>query len=754
MYRIKVLVTLLITMIISAQSVGQKLDNAAIQRIGDYGKIWSAVNLFHPSMAYNVINADSLYTDNIGELIKDPTAANFKYAVQKLLHKLNDLSTSIVELSVNENDSVNLPQRSLLTWLPDSIALLHFDENFMSLNNNSFGKNIASKQLKDSLKNAKGIIIDLRKTKNNDAVSDYYETIFLNSLVSFIIDHDISYIPSRSRIHYGHESQTFDMSSFYYQGWMTINPTFIRKAPNSVNKPVCLLVNRFNKNIGEAIIAVQKAGVAKVVSVDSLKGFSSTAHYIMEVADGVKVNLNLGESVFENGCKDFVPDVIVKSTVADIENSLLTASKELLTQKWQDKIICPQIANDILPAKMVETYDGMNYPSAPLRLLGLMRYWSAINYFCPNKALIKKNWDSVLNEYVPKFLSGRDSTEYIDVVARLITEIHDGHGWLDSKVWTILHRNIPEIKLKFVENKTIVFKTYNDSIRKVMSPGDEILKINDVPINEVRKNFAQIIGASNDAALQRVVTLNVLSGPENSNVRITYLHNGEVKNIIRPRTAKRYAFNNETGLPGQTKPWKKINEKTGYVDFGKIEVDQVDSMMNDFKNLDAIILDNRSYPRGTAWTLVNYLTSKKVITAKGTTMIATSPDPATTTTQSSLWEIPVTSKMIYKGKIIILVNEETQSQAEYSCMVIQAAHKNTTIIGSQTAGADGDVTGIVFPGDIQTAFSGHGIFYPDGRATQGIGIIPDIKIAPSIKGIKGGKDEVLERAIQFAKTGK
>jgi C-terminal processing protease CtpA/Prc len=64
------------------------------------------------------------------------------------------------------------------------------------------------------------------------------------------------------------------------------------------------------------------------------------------------------------------------------------------------------------------------------------------------------------------------------------------------------------------------------------------------------------------------------------------------------------------------------------------------------------------------------------------------------------------------------------------------------------------VTGILLPGGIRTSFSGHGVYYPDGRPTQGIGIVPDIKIKPTISGIKAGKDEVLERAILFARTGK
>ena len=136
-------------------------------------------------------------------------------------------------------------------------------------------------------------------------------------------------------------------------------------------------------------------------------------------------------------------------------------------------------------------------------------------------------------------------------------------------------------------------------------------------------------------------------------------------------------------------------------------------------------------------------------------MIANSPDPLTITTQDQFWPISVTPNPIqYKGKIIILVNEITQSQAEYTCMILQAAYKKVTIIGSQTAGADGDITGIKIPGGIQTAFSGHGVHYPDGRATQGIGIVPDIKISPTIKGIKEGKDEVLERALEYVKTGK
>ena len=71
------------------------------------------------------------------------------------------------------------------------------------------------------------------------------------------------------------------------------------------------------------------------------------------------------------------------------------------------------------------------------------------------------------------------------------------------------------------------------------------------------------------------------------------------------------------------------------------------------------------------------------------------------------------------------------------------------VIGNTTAGADGDVVGIQLPGGINSYFSGIGIYYPDGTETQRVGIIPDIYIWPTVKGIKEGRDELLEKALEW-----
>src|SRR5690606_26548095 len=78
----------------------------------------------------------------------------------------------------------------------------------------------------------------------------------------------------------------------------------------------------------------------------------------------------------------------------------------------------------------------------------------------------------------------------------------------------------------------------------------------------------------------------------------------------------------------------------------------------------------------------------------------------------------------YQGKLVVLVNELSISQAEYTAMAFRAGD-NTTIVGSTTAGADGNVSRILLPGGLQTLISGIGVYYPDGGQTQRIGIVPD-----------------------------
>ena len=74
---------------------------------------------------------------------------------------------------------------------------------------------------------------------------------------------------------------------------------------------------------------------------------------------------------------------------------------------------------------------------------------------------------------------------------------------------------------------------------------------------------------------------------------------------------------------------------------------------------------------------------------------------------------------------------------------------NVTVIGRNSAGANGDIRPLPLPGGINMWFSSLGVFTPEGGQTQRIGLSPDIYVRPTIAGIREGRDELMEAAIEF-----
>ncbi|MTI41676.1 S41 family peptidase, partial [Fulvivirga lutimaris] len=103
---------------------------------------------------------------------------------------------------------------------------------------------------------------------------------------------------------------------------------------------------------------------------------------------------------------------------------------------------------------------------------------------------------------------------------------------------------------------------------------------------------------------------------------------------------------------------------------------------------------------------------------------------------------------VYENPIVILVNELTQSQAEFTAMAFSTV-KNSLVVGSQTTGADGNANKFELPGGFPTMFTGIGIFYPDGTQTQRIGIKLDKEIHQTAEQIRNGEDPLMEYGLNY-----
>jgi C-terminal processing protease CtpA/Prc len=184
----------------------------------------------------------------------------------------------------------------------------------------------------------------------------------------------------------------------------------------------------------------------------------------------------------------------------------------------------------------------------------------------------------------------------------------------------------------------------------------------------------------------------------------------------------------------------------GYISLGTIHNNQLPEIMKSAAGTKGLVIDIRNYPSEfVVYSLSKYLLPKSTQFVQLSKPLITYPGVFEYIQPLKLQAATGTP---YAGKVMILVNELTQSQAEFTTMALRTAPR-ATVVGSTTAGADGNVSSIVLPGNVPTMITGLGVYYPDGRETQRVGMVPDVEVKPTIQGIKEGRDELLEKAIQL-----
>lgn len=393
-----------------------------------------------------------------------------------------------------------------------------------------------------------------------------------------------------------------------------------------------------------------------------------------------------------------------------------------------------------------QSYLYSNLLEPEYRLLSLFRYWNIIEYFFPYKYQADQNWDSVLKEMIPKFINAKTKDDSHLAILELITKIDDSHSFLleeykpnyFGEYWVPFNFNI-------IEGKVIITSFYNQDFANVddLKIGNIISEIDGLDAMQVLNSKLKYIPASNLSGKYRNAYKVLFNGHSNK-INITIeTRNGEIKKDI-----KRYKFSEfNYQWKSKNKKWEIKNGNIGYFNLGDVKLDDnIPEIMQSLWNTKALILDLRNG----AYNLYNGV-GQYLKTERSPFVKILKPDLS----YPGKYHFLETKKCcyqrndIYKGKVIILVNEYVQSNGEYTVMVFQTGD-NVITIGSQTAGADGSVSYIPLIGNYKTLMTGVGLFYPDGTETQRKGIKIDIEIKPTINGIRNNRDEILEKAIELA----
>ncbi len=393
-----------------------------------------------------------------------------------------------------------------------------------------------------------------------------------------------------------------------------------------------------------------------------------------------------------------------------------------------------------------------NFPDEWHRLLLLFKHWNIINYFNPYNYIHDNPWDSTLYRNVMPIDNALTDNAFYVAFRKITSDNDDAHteGLTFNDAYNFPPPNgwysIPII-LKYIPNGYVVVKSAVSTIHN----GDMITSVNGLTTKQWDDSLKPYISAGDTAVFRRFVASYMLYGNYNSSIPVVYTDSVGSSHSVKLKYDSLFYTNwfysyypNDTLANVNWTYWSNCN--IGYVNMGILQTTDVSNMYSNLQNTSAIIFDLRNYPNGTAWPIAGLMYPNQITFAKFTTPDVTYPG-------TFYWQPDYLgtngNPTAYKGKVILLFNEQTQSQSEFTCMILEAM-PDVVKIGSQTAGTDGNISYFQLSQDIQTGFTTLGTFYPNGDSTERIGIIPDSLIFPTAIGIRQDRDELLEKALQVA----
>lgn len=397
----------------------------------------------------------------------------------------------------------------------------------------------------------------------------------------------------------------------------------------------------------------------------------------------------------------------------------------------------------------IETqYSDIPKDDVAYRLLGVAKFWNAVDSYSPNRNLTDRPWDDVLAEYIA--LAFDRSISFSALYSRMVSELCDTH--VNSWYVPIFGGRFVPLMCQFAEDRLFVADTCS-LLPNNFEIGDEIILIDSVSPIKRLNDLAPYIPHSNRSSLLRDGSYAALLTAKNE-ACVEYVREGKTyTTMISSVDGSKFVNRRFSSQNTSTKPeFKEVAGGIGYINICNLTCKDEQDLENFLASYDKLIIDLRSYPAEydvLHKLLPTFFFSQAREAAEVLLPQAHRPGGFIRTTVSTR----KTSEpdKLYKGKLVLLVNVHSQSMSEYFTMFLQTIPGSVTV-GSQTAGADGDVTRIQLP-YASFNITGAGICYPDGTNAQRNGVKIDKVVEPSAEGMIRGVDEQLQTAIDYLQGG-
>jgi len=341
-------------------------------------------------------------------------------------------------------------------------------------------------------------------------------------------------------------------------------------------------------------------------------------------------------------------------------------------------------------------------------------------------------------------LDDRTIDEHLATLERLSAVAPDGHIGIECPGQS--ERGYPPFAVDLVESQVVVTRSTHPAIER----GDVILSVSGTAARQLVGMEEEYVSGSPQwrlvGALRRFAVGSLTTG-----VALRLRRGGNEHDITVPRVRRRVVENSLYSAI------EHFDDGVFYVDLSRASMAEIDAVISRLAAAPGVVFDLRGYPRSNNHQVLSYiLTQPDNPKAWESIPLIIRPDTGSAPAaweDTSAWNMPRLSirQPHIDGRVAFVTGPRAISYAESVMALVEHYHLGE-IIGSTTAGTNGDIAQITLPTGCTTSFTGRRVAKLGGGRHHLVGVQPTIPVSRSIAGVQAGRDEVLEKAFAYVRS--
>jgi len=296
-------------------SAQRPAESARIDRLIGLAKLWAAVKFFHPYLAYrDNIDWDAALIRAIPKVDAARTPAEYSAAIESMLGELGDPATHVLTApspAAAVNSSSSAERQPTFRRNPDGVLVVAMTNcsDFQDF----YGTREKLRALKKELPTA--VVFDLRPARTpsepEQGMASY--GISGSGFAGVVSTVSLDMPGERRRMHVGYAPQDGTTSGDYSSGFYLQGRQPIKPESGAKDIPVVYLIGP-NADLPDMALGLQASGRAAVLVEGTFNEEVAVSTQIVELPDGVRAQIRLGELVYGDGTSGFAPNLTVPAS--------------------------------------------------------------------------------------------------------------------------------------------------------------------------------------------------------------------------------------------------------------------------------------------------------------------------------------------------------------------------------------------------------------------------------------------------------